>query len=131
MTLSKPELVELIAEVTARRDWLQWYAEHYANVVTTQPEDIEIYDRVLTLLSSGIVGSGWRPTHRHVKRGWEYEFLGYGRTQSAEPMTDYSMVVVYRDKDGKYWARQADEFFDGRFESLSAPPPTPLEGEAT
>lgn len=59
---------------------------------------------------------GWRPTHRHVKRGTEYEHIGTARLQTDEPLTDMAYVEVYLGRDGDLWARRQSEFHDGRFE---------------
>ena len=69
---------------------------------------------------------GWRPTHRHVKRGTEYEVIGNASVQAGSLIHENDILVVYRGHDGKLWARPAHEFNDGRFESL----PTPPEPEA-
>lgn len=71
---------------------------------------------------------GWRPTHRHVKRGSEYRILARGQLQTSGPMFDYMDVTVYQDREGKTWVRSDREFFDGRFEALPAAPMTG-EGE--
>ena len=57
---------------------------------------------------------------RHKKRGTEYEVLGEADLQTEKPLSDYAVVVVYRDvSSGRIWARPRDEFNDGRFEVLS------------
>lgn len=66
----------------------------------------------------------WRPTHRHVKRGTDYEVIAEGRFQIVDldqPLDDVP-VTIYRAKNGQWWARTSSEFNDGRFEPL--PPPT-------
>lgn len=70
-------------------------------------------------------GEGWRPTHRHVKRGTEYQILGRAVVQTATPLEDEEYAIVYRDEGGTLWVRCADEFNDGRFQSLPAPPHDP------
>jgi hypothetical protein len=82
------------------------------------------------LSSSG--AGGWRPTHRHKKRGSEYMLLGIGKMQAerwylpgameAGPSVDMEEVVIYRGEDGKLWVRPREEFEDGRFEDLPATP---------
>lgn len=69
-------------------------------------------------------------THRHRKRGSEYELLGVGNMQSDHWLrrnprgellisVDYEEVAIYRSLDsGRLWARPRDEFEDGRFEAL-------------
>src|SRR4051812_29551363 len=65
-------------------------------------------------------GEGWRPTHRHVKRGTEYEVIGWGSVQCSEAgLLDNEHVMIYRGQDGTLWARRLSEFIDGRFEMLS------------
>lgn len=75
--------------------------------------------------------SGWRPTHRHVKRGSEYQLLGMGKMQAKDwraggkallyPV-DMTAVAIYQAKDGSLWVRPREEFEDGRFAPL---PPEP------
>lgn len=71
--------------------------------------------------------AGWRPTHRHLKRGTSYQLVTYGRLQTEKPIGDDEVLVIYRAEDGRVWARPVDEFNDGRFEPLPAPP----QGTAT
>lgn len=60
---------------------------------------------------------------RHLKRGTEYEVLGRASVQASHPIQEGDTVVVYRgEADGALWARPADEFEDGRFESLPDSP---------
>ncbi len=77
---------------------------------------------------------GWRPTHRHVKRGSTYQVIGLGEVQCPDdfPLTDYEVVVIYQGSDGCHWVRRKSEFNDGRFEALAAAPtsPTPASREA-
>lgn len=77
-----------------------------------------IADAVLVALAPS---SPWQPTHRHVKRGTDYEVLGRAVIQAAEPLDDEEYVIVYRGQDGQLWARCADEFNDGRFIPLPMP----------
>lgn len=70
-------------------------------------------------------GDGWRPTHRHVKRGTVYQKVGEVTLQTEEPLHDDDRCVLYRDEDGRWWARPVKEFGDyRRFEPL---PPVPVE----
>jgi len=75
-----------------------------------------------------------KATHRHVKRGSEYELLGYGKMQAESweeyvtnngrphhAKVDMREVAIYRSvDDGALWARPREEFEDGRFVALSA-----------
>lgn len=69
--------------------------------------------------------AGWRPTHRHVKRGSMYQYVGPGVLQTAAPVGDDLAVAIYRGEDGRLWVRPALEFADGRFEPLPTPPVKP------
>jgi hypothetical protein len=74
-----------------------------------------------------------RPDHaggvervRHLKRGTEYEVLGEAEAQVSTGfngrrfLEDGKQLVVYRDPaNGKLWCRFADEFRDGRFETIT------------
>ncbi|WP_292722801.1 hypothetical protein [Mesorhizobium sp.] len=78
--------------------------------------------RYLAALSSpqGGVPEGWRPTHRHVKRGSSYQQIGLASLQCTESCAETAVLVIYRGDDGKLWARPHDEFNDGRFEAIDA-----------
>lgn len=80
----------------------------------------------LAALRPASSGGAWRPTHRHVKRGTEYRLIGRGIVQTSEPLNDDEYVMIYEGQDGSLWARDADEWSDGRFEALSAPPADPV-----
>jgi len=56
---------------------------------------------------------------RHLKRGSEYILVGRGGFQCADPAFDQKPITVYRaKKDGAWYARPDEEFFDGRFEVM-------------
>lgn len=57
---------------------------------------------------------------RHKKRGTTYTIVGNAELQlSFDDLCDGSEMIVYRGDDGKLWVRNANEFWDGRFERLS------------
>lgn len=56
---------------------------------------------------------------RHKKRGTFYVHLGVAKLQTTNPIQEGEELVVYRDEDGKLWARPQSEFNDGRFEHIS------------
>jgi hypothetical protein len=63
-----------------------------------------------------MTGKRWR----HVKRGTVYEEIGRAELQIATlDLVDGSDLVIYRGEDGKLWARQEDEFLDGRFVEIT------------
>jgi hypothetical protein len=76
----------------------------------------------------GGVGEGWRPTHRHVKRGGLYRVLGGAKLQTAEALSDDTYLIIYQDERGLLWARPQPEFSDGRFERLTPDVPAPPLG---
>lgn len=60
-----------------------------------------------------------QPTHRHVKRGSEYRYIGSARIQTEVPLNDMDRVEIYQGAgDDDLWARRAVEFLDGRFEPV-------------
>jgi hypothetical protein len=63
---------------------------------------------------------------RHKKRGSVVTEIARGFAQvSHHPIEEMTAVVIYRhDADGRYWVRNAVEFDDGRFESVSQTPTT-------
>lgn len=77
-------------------------------------------------------GEQWQPTHRHVKRGTEYQLIGTGKMQAENWATysdengyenaDMQEVAIYRGDDSKLWVRPIAEFNDGRFVDLPAAP---------
>jgi hypothetical protein len=71
--------------------------------------------------------------YRHKKRGTECVVIGSASLQTEKPLCDYAGLVVYREDDGKLWARPLAEFGDGRFEEIDledvANAPKPADGE--
>jgi hypothetical protein len=62
-------------------------------------------------------GTRWR----HKKRGTTYTEVCRAQLQAMEPAPEGHVLIVYRsDDDGRYWARPAGEFLDGRFEGCPA-----------
>ena len=55
---------------------------------------------------------------RHQKRGTTYEVIGTAELQMDTDLVDGAFLTIYRGEDGKWWARQEDEFEDGRFEDV-------------
>lgn len=59
----------------------------------------------------------WKPTHRHVKSGNLYRVHARGNEcTNGKPV---SFAVIYQDRFGSWWVRDAAEFDDGRFVALS------------
>lgn len=56
--------------------------------------------------------------YRHKKRGNIHQVIGSAQVQAEEPLTDYEVVVVYKDDEGQMWVRRYSEFHDGRFEKV-------------
>lgn len=55
-------------------------------------------------------------THRHKARGTFYSLIAEAELQCAVAPREGEMLTVYiGNEDGKWWARPADEFNDGRF----------------
>lgn len=77
-------------------------------------------------LRAGRDAMEWRPTHRHVKRGTDYQVIGTASLQAGEPVGEAASLVVYRDENGRLWVRPEVEFDDGRFAAHS---PASPEGE--
>lgn len=56
---------------------------------------------------------------RHRERGTMYTVVGDATLQTSVPIGDDTALVIYQGEDGRFWARSAVEFFDGRFENVS------------
>lgn len=98
--------------------------------------------RALASMLGEAAEGGWRPTHRHKKRGSTYRVIGEAEAQVSKggwkfptkdgiqyvrPIQDGDRITIYQGEDGKLWARFTDEFNDGRFEAIH-PSPTDKEG---
>jgi hypothetical protein len=58
---------------------------------------------------------------RHKQRGTTYAVEGIAMLQTAEPLSDYTQLIVYRcERTGDLWARSVSEFRDGRFEQITS-----------
>jgi hypothetical protein len=55
---------------------------------------------------------------RHRKRGTRYTVVCTATLQTNAPVSDDASLVIYRDDDGKTWARPVGEFLDGRFDII-------------
>lgn len=53
------------------------------------------------------------PRWRHVKRRTTYTEICRAELQGGRPIVEGEHVVIYLGEDGKYWARQEDEFEAG------------------
>lgn len=59
---------------------------------------------------------------RHKARGTVYDRIGGAEVQSSKgAIHEGDVLTIYRDKQGKLWARPVGEFYDGRFEKLPIP----------
>lgn len=77
-------------------------------------------ERVLAILALRSRPVEWRPTHRHVKRGTDYQVIGSASLQAGQQVGEAATLVIYRDAKGRLWARPEVEFDDGRFEPVPA-----------
>lgn len=75
--------------------------------------------------ASILPGNAFTPTHRHIEKGRDYEYIGGARIQSEVPLNDMDEVAVYLGRDGDLWARRQSEFNTSRFESLPEAPLPP------
>lgn len=64
---------------------------------------------------------GWRPTHYHVATKRLYRLVSSVTLQTAEPLGDEAFLALYQGENGLFWARPAEEFWDGRFALLPVP----------
>ncbi|USN15284.1 hypothetical protein KIKIMORA_01380 [Brevundimonas phage vB_BpoS-Kikimora] len=81
-------------------------------------DDIAITAQTLSTLQACLgmmLESHARPRRTHIKRGGAYTLYGAGIIQTETPLKDGDNVVIYRDEDGRWWARPPIEMYDGRF----------------
>lgn len=66
---------------------------------------------------------------RHKARGTLYTKVCTAELQTADAasLNDGDLMEVYQGADGRFWVRFTEEFYDGRFEPLPAPPETPRD----
>jgi len=88
----------------------------------TTHDEIYAYNQAIDDMNEARYLNAWQPTHKHKIQGGEYQYVGVGRTQSNNHMPDLTEVVIYKEENGTLWARDYDEFYDGRFEELPQPP---------
>lgn len=67
---------------------------------------VELRNITMVAISHHTVGSRWR----HVKTGREYTIIGKCRLEGTN-----TPAYLYVGEDGIAWARDMDEFLDGRF----------------
>jgi hypothetical protein len=122
MTLECGRLIKIIADA---RLWRDIYPDG-PDILESEGSNIRITaDDVRSardLLENGAKtdAAAWQPTHRHRKTGGLYRLVTEGWIEATK-----TRCVVYEDKDRCTWVRHADEFYDGRFEPLPAPPAGP------
>lgn len=56
---------------------------------------------------------------RHKKRGTTYTVIGTAELRMAHDLVYGAFLTIYQGEDGKWWARQEDEFEDERFEEVN------------
>lgn len=100
--------------------------DHIESALSAEPEQGDHIADVGKMVEA----DKWQPTHRHVKRGTEYQKLGDAQVQCEDGLTDYELATVYVGSDGEIWVRRKSEFEDGRFVPLPAAT-TPEAGRAT
>ena len=69
-------------------------------------------------IAQKIGASEFKPTHRHIKTGYEYQVIGTGRIKTNVPLFDMNTIKIYRDSDGKLYACDILDFNEGKFEEM-------------
>lgn len=106
--------------------WYRYKSGFHFPDEPTPPDtsDYGAYRAMLSAAPQPPAEGGWKPTHRHKKRGSTYTVIATGRLQ-VDGDLDMERVTIYRAEDGTTWVRPDYEFNDGRFEVL---PPAPANG---
>ena len=104
-------------------EWCEAYARWHGRYGPSNQARVEAIEaRRLAAQSGGSpagVARWW-----HVKRGTTYEEVGRAELQKSGvsyTLIEGDKLVIYRGQDGKLWARDAQEFDDGRFARLATP----------
>ena len=99
----------------------QFLRETTANRRDDLVDDAESEAKALSTVAAWLESQKQR-VWRHVKRGTLYTEIGRAELQDATgSVVEGCSLVVYRGTDGRLWARQEDEFEDGRFEAAASP----------
>lgn len=107
----------MVTNPTQRAEaWLTQYDN------ATFPREIASLDEAASIIRDLLAERAWRPTHRHLKRGSEYQVLAFGELQTTSPIPDETPVTIYLAGNGAYFVRPTAEFEDGRFELIPEPP---------
>jgi hypothetical protein len=109
-------LAELRAYLLARQ-----YADEDACVDLDDAHPILTVGALRTVAAALAPAPG-REVWRHVKRGTTYEVIGLAKLQNAHDavLHDNHVMVIYQGDDGQLWAREQNEFKDGRFEPVQS-----------
>lgn len=96
-----------------------WIIRHKASVLDgmTKREQLEFTEAFGTARAT-LSAATFIPTHRHKKRGSQYQVMAHGRLQ-VDADLDMEKVTIYRAEDGSWWVRPDYEFNDGRFEPIA------------
>lgn len=112
--MTDEQLGELARQQVLRDDLKGVEAEYARNELT------DCLKRAIRILNqAGYAVEDRRPTHRHLKRKTLYCVIGIASLQTSKPIEEGSILTIYRDADGRLWARPHGEFNDGRFAALT------------